>query len=176
MSEHQLSRQQLKRLKKTQQESKSTPPKILPEASAPRNPLPLPSPSTSSQIQPSNTSMSKPGFQTYSLDKYAHDLVFARKDQDNEILNQAHKMRSTVAYGLERFWGEQHRLDRTDTNKAAYWKATWNTLSKILQDAGITLPDDANNLWAFNQEHRKIAIAVLSELCNCMIWWTQRYK
>ena len=51
------------------------------------------------------------GFERYSLDRYAHDLVFQRKELENEVLNQVHKMRSTVAFGLERFWGEQHRLD-----------------------------------------------------------------
>jgi hypothetical protein len=113
------------------------------------------------------------GWQGYSLDRYAHDLVFQRKDLENEVLNQVHKMRSTVAFGLERFWGEQHRLDG---EKAAYWRAMWHTLATILQDAGIALPNDATNLWEFNQDHRKIAIAILTQLCDCAIWWTQRYK
>jgi hypothetical protein len=52
----------------------------------------------------------------------------------------------------------------------------WRTLAEILQDAGIALPNDANNLWDFNREHRKIAIAILTQLCDCAIWWTQRYK
>jgi hypothetical protein len=113
------------------------------------------------------------GWETYSLDRYAHDLVFQRKGLDNKVLNQVHKMRSTVAFGLERFWGEQHRLDG---DKAAYWRAMWHTLATILQDAGIALPNDATNLWEFDQDHRKIALAILTQLCDCAIWWTQRYK
>jgi hypothetical protein len=122
----------------------------------------------------SSATKSKVGFQTYSLDRYAHDLVYERKGED--VLNQSHKMRSTVAFGLERFWGEQFRLEDKEPEKAKYWKAVWTTLSKILQEVGIGLPNDAKNLWEFDREHRKIALAILTELCDCLIWWTQRYK
>jgi hypothetical protein len=164
--------------KKKQNRSTPSPPKS-------PNPAPSNSPQTSqtassstqtgSVQQPSTTmpNSSQAGWQPYSLDRYAHDLVLARRDKESEVLNQVHKMRSTVAFGLERFWGEQHRLDG---DKAEYWRDMWRTLAEILQDAGIALPNDANNLWDFNREHRKIAIAILTQLCDCAIWWTQRYK
>jgi hypothetical protein len=135
--------------------------------------LPVSSSQSFNQTTTKSEKTMTPGFQAYSLDKHAHDLVFARKGQDNEVLNQAHKMRSMVAFGLERFWGEQQRLDGV---KASYWRDTWSKLTTILKSAGITLPNTVDQLWTFDQEDRKIAIAVLSELCDCMIWWTQRYK
>jgi hypothetical protein len=120
------------------------------------------------------------GFQTYSLDRCAHDLVYQRIGQDKEVLNQAHKMRSTIAFGLERFWGEQHRLDGA---KAQYWRDVWNQSIQILRKVGINLPnptlqneDQIKALWDLDREQRKIAIAIISELCDCVIWWTQRYK
>jgi hypothetical protein len=90
-------------------------------------------------------------------------------------------MRTTVVYGLERFWGEHLRLER---EKADYWKDTWNKLAEILASAGIQLPTDsdqdirntARELWDLDPKHRKVALAVLTQLCECMVWWTQRYK
>lgn len=34
----------------------------------------------------------------------------------------------------------------------------------------------ADLLWNFDQEQRKVAIAVLTQLTESMVWWTQRYK
>lgn len=119
------------------------------------------------------------GWEPYKLDQVAHDLVFERINQ-RDVLGQVYKMRTTIAYGLERFWGEQLRLDRTE---AAYWRAVWIKLVVILAAADITLPnyDDRSQqiteLWNdFPVEDRKVAIAVLIQLCDCMVWWTQRYK
>lgn len=42
-------------------------------------------------------------WQAYSLDRIAQELVIRYRHQD--VLNESHKMRMTVAYGLERFWG-----------------------------------------------------------------------
>ena len=125
------------------------------------------------------------GWEPYKLDKVAHDLVFARKDQkvdgEKNVLGQVYKMRTAVAYGLERFWGEQLRLDGEE---AAYWKATWDALVKIMGLADITIPNSADRseqisaLWSedFSINDRKVSIAVLTQLCDCMVWWTQRYK
>ncbi len=124
-------------------------------------------------------------WQSYNLDKEAHDLVFRYRDKD--ALNQSYKMRMAVPYGLERFWGEQFRLEKSDRNKAQYWRDTWTKLVSILQKAGIILPNDAVNsnediqnmskkLWEFDQKQRKIAIAILTQLTESMVWWTQRYK
>ena len=55
--------------------------------------------------------------------------------------------------------------------------------------AGVKIPNDAVNstntqqiktmsekLWALSVEDQRIAIAVLTQLCDCIVWWTQRYK
>ena len=58
-----------------------------------------------------------------------------------------------------------------------------------MKDAGINIPKDsvdpkdttaikamADQLWKFDMEERKIALSVLIELCDSLVWWTQRYK
>jgi hypothetical protein len=118
------------------------------------------------------------GWQPYKLDQAAHDLVFERKTQKN-VLGQVYKMRTTIAYGLERFWGEQLRLNGAE---AAYWNATWAKLVEIMAMADITIPNHGDHtqqiteLWSFPIDDRKVAIAALTQLCDCMVWWTQRYK
>jgi hypothetical protein len=45
--------------------------------------------------------------------------------------------------------------------------------------AGVALPTiDANpeDLWNFPIEQRKVTLAVLMQLCDSIVWWTQRYK
>lgn len=126
-------------------------------------------------------------WESYRLDQEAHDLVVNYRDK-KDTLNQAYKMRVAVAYGLERFWGEQFRLVK-DRDKADYWRDTWKALVKIMANAGVKIPNDnvspddtaaikimANKLWDFPIEQRKVAIAVLTQLCDSMVWWTQRYK
>ncbi|MBE9033132.1 hypothetical protein IQ266_25675 [filamentous cyanobacterium LEGE 11480] len=123
----------------------------------------------------------------YGLDQIAHDLVLEFRDTD--ALNQVHKMRTTAVYGLERFWGEHLRLNGHDSR---LWKNTWEQLAEILAESGIKLPNDdvssgrtdviqgmATKLWDSNhfpKEQRQVALAVLIQLCDCMIWWRQRYK
>ncbi|MBW4507989.1 MAG: hypothetical protein KME64_15970 [Scytonematopsis contorta HA4267-MV1] len=128
-------------------------------------------------------------WESYNLDQYAHDLVIKYRNK-KDALNQAYKMRSTVAYGLERFWGEHLRLWDREIDKANYWKDTWNALAEIMSYAGVQIPNDdiesgkdteaiknmADKLWSFDVKQRKVAIAVLTQLCDCMVWWTQRYK
>ncbi|ACK73725.1 hypothetical protein PCC7424_5653 (plasmid) [Gloeothece citriformis PCC 7424] len=117
-------------------------------------------------------------WEPYNLDQKAHDLVLSFRDKGN-VIKESHKMRVTVAYGLERFWGEQFRLRKLDENKAAYWQATWQTLVDILQKAGINLPNDSispdntesiktmtENLWNFDPKQRKVALAILTNLCD----------
>jgi hypothetical protein len=121
-------------------------------------------------------------WQTYGLDRAAQKLVLAAQQRDNDSLNQSFKMRMTVAYGLERFWGEQLRLQRNEGTKAAYWKQTWDALIEILKPAGVILPNEtdpeimAQNLWSLDLEDQRLALAVLTQLCDCLIWWTQRYR
>lgn len=130
----------------------------------------------------------------FEIDRRAHDIVLAfrdRKDQKgNDVLGESHTMRMTTAYGLERFWGEQLRLRRENPDKADFWKETWKTLYDIMkEDAGIEIPNDAvnsseteaikvmaNKLWNFDQEQRKVTLSILIELCDSLVWWTQRYK
>ncbi|MBW4613627.1 MAG: hypothetical protein KME21_10150 [Desmonostoc vinosum HA7617-LM4] len=112
----------------------------------------------------------------FSLDKTAHDLVYKYRNDDKETVNQVHKMRTTVAYGLERFWGEHLRLKG---RKSAYWEETWNKLVGIMKQADITVPSNPQDLWnleVFPLAYRKVALAILTQLCDCMVWWTQRYK
>jgi hypothetical protein len=145
-------------------------------------------------------------WQAYSLDRIAQELVIQYRHQD--VLNESHKMRMAVAYGLERFWGEHLRL-RTEP-EGKYWKDVWDALvNKILQPANILLPNDlvnieepprqetkvqkearearntekiknmADKLWLFadeNPDDQRVVLAVLTQLCDCLVWWTQRYK
>ncbi len=129
----------------------------------------------------------------YEIDRRAHDLIRDFRDK-NDVLGESHKMRMTTAYGLERFWGEHLRLKQNnrDLEKAEFWEETWKVFSDIMKDAGITIPKDSVNpkdknatdaikaitseLWNFDQEQRKIALSVLVELCDSLVWWTQRYK
>ena len=147
-------------------------------------------------------------FKPYNLDRKAQKLVLKYRDRD--VLNESHKMRATVPYGLERFWGEHlrllgqaQRLSNPSTreearNKAHYWKETWIALVEIMREAGIRVPNDnidlsaenstkciekmAEKLWddgsnsPFPEKDRKVALAVLIQFCDSLVWWTQRYK
>lgn len=126
----------------------------------------------------------------YEIDRVAQELTLKFRDKD--VLGESHKMRATTAYGLERFWGEHLRLSQLSQReeaKAEFWKATWDALCKIMKQAGVTLPNEkvssndtksvqamSEKLWAFDIEQRKIALAILIELCDSLVWWTQRYK
>jgi hypothetical protein len=129
------------------------------------------------------------GWNYYGLDREAQQLVLTAKKRDDASLNQAFKMREAVAYGLERFWGEHLRLQGKEQNKSKYWKETWDVLVKIMKDARVNIPNDpvnsndtraieamANKLWQLDIKDQRIAIAVLTQLCDCVVWWTQRYK
>jgi hypothetical protein len=126
---------------------------------------------------------------SYGLDQVAQGLVLNAKKRDAESLNQSFKMRMAVAYGLERFWGEQLRLGEKHQTKAAYWKAVWDEFVKVMASSGMVIPNDpvnservdqveamAKKLWALPVEDQRVAIAVLTQLCDCVIWWTQRLK
>lgn len=134
--------------------------------------------------------------QFHSLDEIAQQLVLDARARDRKSLNQSFKMREAVAYGLERFWGEHLRLQSKSKNdrdefgtKSRYWKATWNALASIMREAGVTIPNDAVNvnnptavkemaqkLWGLSIEEQRITLAVLTQLCDSIVWWTQRYK
>lgn len=136
------------------------------------------------------------GREFHSLDQIAQTLVLEARQRDRKSLNQSFKMREAVAYGLERFWGEHLRLqgrskrdgDEFDC-KGQYWKATWDALVRIMQPGGIEIPNDAvdlrhpntvkamaGKLWSITVEDQRIILAVLTQLCDAIVWWTQRYK
>lgn len=128
-------------------------------------------------------------WKTYGLDREAQRLVLEAKLRDKESLNQSYKMRMAVAFGLERFWGEHLRLHSKEPDKSKFWKETWDALVKIMNDAGVPIPNDvirvddtdavkrmAENLWKLDLQDQRVAIAVLTQLCDCIVWWTQRYK
>jgi hypothetical protein len=117
----------------------------------------------------------------FYLDKIAHDLVWKYKDRE-DAAKEVYKMRTSIAYGLERFWGEKLRLDGAE---AEYWGEVWRELKIIMSRGDIRIPDHINleeqvrELWLDSDQaraDRKITLAVLTQLCDCMIWWTQRYK
>ena len=127
------------------------------------------------------------GWKFYELDQIAQKLVIKARDRDaNEPKNkkslpQAHKMRMAVAYGLERFWGEHLRLEVKEPNKSQFWEETWTAFVGIMQEAGVKIPDEAaatmpKELWKLDLETQRVALAVLTQLCDAIIWWTQRYK
>ncbi|WP_068820207.1 hypothetical protein [Phormidesmis priestleyi] len=128
-------------------------------------------------------------WQSYDLDRMAQQLVLNARARDSQSLNQSYKMRMAVSYGLERFWGEHLRLSGKEQKKSDYWKETWDDLVKIMKKAGVIIPNDIVNinnirqvqtmsekLWGLTIEEQRIAIAVLTQLCDCIVWWTQRYK
>ncbi|WP_324633260.1 hypothetical protein [Phormidium sp. CCY1219] len=79
---------------------------------------------------------------SYSLDQVAQQLVLDARLRDRKSLNQSFKMRESVAYGLERFWGEHLRLQVREPDKSQYWKATWDALVDVMRQSGITVPND----------------------------------
>jgi hypothetical protein len=126
---------------------------------------------------------------SYGLDQEAQRLVLAAKLRDEKSLNQSYKMRMAIAYGLERFWGEHLRLQGKEETKSKYWKDTWDTLVKVMAQAGVTLPNQSvrsdnakaiqsmsEDLWQLSLQDQRVAMAVLTQLCDCIVWWTQRYK
>jgi hypothetical protein len=131
-------------------------------------------------------------WKSYNLDQEAQKLVLKYRDQEG-VIGQSHKMRTTVAYGLERFWGEQLRLlaknDNKERTKGEYWRDTWKTFVEIMKLAGIKLPQEdvkndetpkiqnvATQLWGLSIEDQRICLAVLTQFCDSLVWWTQRYK
>lgn len=129
------------------------------------------------------------GWQSYGLDQEAQRLVLAARSREPKSLNQGYKMRMAIAYGLERFWGEHLRLQKKEPEKSQYWKETWDTLVHIMAQAGVEIPNDSvdvdrtnqiqvmsEKLWQLGIADQRVALAVLTQLCDCLVWWTQRYK
>jgi RNase P/RNase MRP subunit p30 len=139
-------------------------------------------------------------WESYGLDRYAQKLVLDAKKRSPDSLNQSHKMRLAVAYGLERFWGEQFRLTGDEGSSDVYWREVWKILVQVMARTGIKIDDDfipevqdrknntqvnaqivaiesmSQKLWSLSIEDQRVSLAVLSEICDALVWWTQRYK
>jgi len=128
-------------------------------------------------------------WESYGLDQLAQQLVLDAKAREPQSLNQAYKMRMATAYGLERFWGEHLRLQRRELNASLFWQETWAALVTVMARAGVNLPNEAVNpdnvasiramseqLWQLPLSDQRVALAVLTQLCDSLVWWTQRYK
>lgn len=136
------------------------------------------------------------GWKPYHLDHLAQEIVLNARSRDKKAntdsLNQAYKMRSACAYGLERFWGEHLRLADNEKEKAAFVADVWKAFVGIINTsgAGIVLPgtmlsnkddeakiqDAAKQIWQLDPEAHQVCLAVLVSLCDSIVWWTQRLK
>jgi len=130
------------------------------------------------------------GWHPYDLDHLAQEIVLKARNRGSESLNQAYKMRASCAYGLERFWGEHLRLADKEPAKALFVADVWKALVGILAKAGLNLPADllsckdseqsiqtvAEGIWRLKTEEHQAALAVLTALCDAVVWWTQRIK
>jgi hypothetical protein len=126
----------------------------------------------------------------YDLDHLAQEIVLKARNRDPDSLNQAHKMRASCAYGLERFWGEHLRLNEKEPAKASFVADVWRALVGILKRGGVDLPGElltnrdheaaiqavAEQIWRLEREQQQVALAVLTALCDAVVWWTQRLK
>jgi len=144
--------------------------------------------SNSIQLEP-NELRKLEKWKPYSFDHYAQFLVIKYRDQ-KDVLNETHKMRMTIAYGLERFWGEPLRLEKESQPKANYWKDVWKTLlEEFLQPSGLgtKLPSTYSSstekiqetiqlIWDMDQEEREISQMILTQFCDSLVWWSQRLK
>jgi Fe-S cluster assembly scaffold protein SufB len=124
--------------------------------------------------------MTTPGWKPYDLDYYAQQLVLRFRDT-KDVLNESHKMRMTVAYGLERFWGEHLRLERDKPDKAKYWKAdevksNSSDKEKRKQEETEKIRNMSQKIWSMSLEDQRVALMVLTQFCDSLVWWTQRYK
>ena len=132
------------------------------------------------------------GWHPYDLDHLALEIVLKARNSDSDSLNQAYKMRASCSYGLERFWGEHLRLKANkQPAKAQFVADVWTGFVGIMARAGVKLPGDmlsshdderaiqavAEQLWRLPRHPRQdqqAALAVLTALCDAVVWWTQR--
>jgi hypothetical protein len=126
----------------------------------------------------------------YDLDHLAQEIVLKARHKDPDSLNQAYKMRAACAYGLERFLGEHLRLVGKEDNKAQFVADVWSGFVGIMARAGVILPGEmlsnqaseaeiqavAEQLWRIPPDQQQAPLAVLTALCDAVVWWTQRLK
>ncbi|TVP63058.1 MAG: hypothetical protein EA343_09100 [Nodularia sp. (in: Bacteria)] len=92
---------------------------------------------------------------------------------------------------------KESEKESEDYLKGEYWQETWEVLVKVMKKAGFIIPNEAigrdetgrfitkdiekmfQKLWDkenFPVEHQRVTLAVLTQLCDSLVWWTQRYK
>lgn len=136
-------------------------------------------------------------WQPYGLDDCAQQVVLdaIKRDPSLKSLNQVFKMRTTCAYGLERFWGEFLRLrsgTEAEIMRSLIIQDTWNALrDQLLNGTGIKLPYDPKleldnqdavrtslaRIWeirAQNPKQAQVVLAILVSFCEAIIWWKNR--
>jgi hypothetical protein len=138
------------------------------------------------------------GWQPFDLDHRALQLVLRARDRDRDSLNQAYKMRTACAYGMERFWGEHLRLSRNNNEikKADFVKETWTEFIEIMKKSrpDLSIPEvviterhteqemiktvkaEADKFWLIPTSDQQECLTVLVALCDAIVWWTQRLK
>jgi hypothetical protein len=132
------------------------------------------------------------GWHPFDLDHHAQEIVLKARERskDTDTLGQAYKMRANCAFGLERFWGEHLRLKKKEPEKAKFVADVWRAFVGIMASAGIKLPGEmlcqsdseidikkvTDRIWNLNPQDRQAALAVLTSLCDSIVWWTQRLK
>jgi hypothetical protein len=141
----------------------------------------------------------------YLLDNIAQriviDAIKRDKKENTKSLMQAHRLRGSCAYGLERFWGEQVRLlnecKPDDESKGKFTQDVWLEMVKIMKTAGINLPAESidpppkggtflensylqqvqqacNQIRSLDKQETQATLAVLTSLCDAIVWWKQR--
>lgn len=136
-------------------------------------------------------------WQPYGVDDCAQQVILnaIKRDPTLKSLNQVFKMRTTCAYGLERFWGEFLRLSNgteAEVMRSLIIHDTWNSLrNQLLDGTDIKLPYDpklnlANHdevrqslekLWVIRAQNPKqvqVVLAILVSFCEAIIWWKNR--
>lgn len=81
--------------------------------------------------------------------------------------------------------------DKLELDKGIYWCETWDKLVDAMEKADIkNLPhsfqpeklkdadvqSEIDKIWNMDEDERRIVQAVLTQLCDCMVWWSQRFK
>lgn len=128
----------------------------------------------------------------FELDHLALEIVLKARSRDPKSLNQAYKMRIACSYGLERFWGEHLRLADQEVAKAAFvadtWKAFTGAISKANPQTSLPATMLSKNvdeelikgmtqqIWSLDLQENQACLSILTELCNSIVWWTQRLK
>lgn len=130
------------------------------------------------------------GWHPFDLDHLAQEIVLKARNSDPDSLNQAYKMRASCSYGLERFWGEHLRLADKEPHKAQFVADVWSGFVGIMAKTGLKLPGVmrsqqdseadiqavAEQLWRLDRQEQQTSLAVLTGLCDAVVWWTQRLK